>query len=267
LKAPASKCCQRDVNRQMIEKTGYNFVYLRTSPVFHRRDCKVCLAARSEADILGSIYYETAAKERRPCRLCHPVPLVSREEYERQKQREAQRNISSKKVVDVKLITGETVTIKPNRVCGWCHYRLHRGALTRALLKEHECLGKNCRHLERNAKCPYWGELEKKKQAKSEKKTQQKAEEERLQMLLENWQACLDEMNSDMFIVRVAKDTPSVYRIFYVSDNRFADGNRYPDFLASLRALHPSYRINLRHIRDVDGHFVTTDEYLARRRV
>lgn len=71
-------------------------------------------------------------------------------------------------------------------------------------------------------------------------------------------------MESDMYIVRVAKDAPSVYRVFYVSDNSFADGNRYPDFLDTLKFLHPHYRINLRHIRDVDGHFVTTDEYMTR---
>lgn len=71
-------------------------------------------------------------------------------------------------------------------------------------------------------------------------------------------------MESDMYIVRVAKDAPSVYRIFYVSNNSFADGNRYPVFLDTLKFLHPHYRINLRHIRDVDGHFVTTDEYMTR---
>ena len=69
-----------------------------------------------------------------------------------------------------------------------------------------------------------------------------------------------------MYIVRVAKDAPSVYRIFYVLDNRFADGNRYPAFLETLKFLHPHYRINLRHIRDVDGHFVTYDEYMNRAR-
>ena len=67
-----------------------------------------------------------------------------------------------------------------------------------------------------------------------------------------------------MYIVRVVRDAPSVYRIFYVSDNRFADGNRYPAFLEALKSLHPQYRIILRHIRDVDGHFVTYDEYMNR---
>ena len=89
---------------------------------------------------------------------------------------------------------------------------------------------------------------------------------EHLRVLTESWQEYLDDMDSDMYIVRVAKETPSLYKIFYVSDNRFADGNRYPHFLDTLKFVHPHYRIQLRHIRDVDGHFVTTSEYLNRRR-
>ena len=91
-------------------------------------------------------------------------------------------------------------------------------------------------------------------------------EEADLKALSESWQSYLNDMESDMMIVRVAKDAPSVYSIFYDSDKRFADGNRYPDFLETLKFVHPHYRINLRHIRDVDGHFVTTDEYLTRPR-
>ena len=71
-------------------------------------------------------------------------------------------------------------------------------------------------------------------------------------------------MESDLYIVRVQKEHPGFYKLFYVSDNSFADGNRYPEFLETLRHLHPFWRVHLRHIRDVDGHFVTKDEYFSR---
>ena len=97
-------------------------------------------------------------------------------------------------------------------------------------------------------------------------KMQRAMEANSLRELAESWQACLDEMASDMLIVRVARDSPSRYKIFYVSENRFADGNRYPEFLETLKLAHPQYYISLRHIRDVDGHFVTRDEYVCRNR-
>ena len=123
-------------------------------------------------------------------------------------------------------------------------------------MKEHDCLGKSCRYFERDEKCPYWKHLELQKQAEEKRKAQiqkekqQKAmDSEHLRVLTESWQEYLDDMDSDMYIVRVAKETPSLYKIFYVSDNRFADGNRYPNFLDTLKFVYPHYRIQLRHIR------------------
>ena len=54
--------------------------------------------------------------------------------------------------------------------------------------------------------------------------------------------------------------------VFYVSDFAFADGIRFPEFLETVRFFIPFYRLNLRHIRDVDGHFVTIEEYRQRMR-
>ena len=68
-----------------------------------------------------------------------------------------------------------------------------------------------------------------------------------------------------MQIVRVDTEGKNRYRVFYVSENPFADGDRFPDFLDTVRACFPEYCLHLRHIRDMDGHFVTIEEY--RRRV
>ena len=53
-----------------------------------------------------------------------------------------------------------------------------------------------------------------------------------MRILANSWNAYLEELQYDMKIIRVPEDT--LYRIFFVSDNRFADGNRYPEFLEML---------------------------------
>ena len=85
-----------------------------------------------------------------------------------------------------------------------------------------------------------------------------------LQYLADFWQSGLDQMESDMYIVRIEEENAFRYRVFYVSDNPFADGNRFSAFLDLVKASHPQHSVNLRHIRDVDGHFVTRDEYFRR---
>ena len=67
-----------------------------------------------------------------------------------------------------------------------------------------------------------------------------------------------------MQIVRVDAEAKNRYRVFYVSENPFADGDCFPDFLDAVRSCFPEYLIRLRHIRDMDGHFVTIEEYRQR---
>ena len=276
-KTPQPKPTQRERNQRTIDRTEYNFLFLRNSEVFHRRSCKACLAAKSSSDILGAVHYETAANGRRPCKVCRPAPLESAVDQIEKKPTGEKHEDAHKRaelqheIVRVKMLTGETISIKRKNVLGWCHHRMHKGAVNRALMAEHNCLGKKCPFLERNTQSTYWDNHDSQQKAKealkeklrSEKK-QQLAEEEHLLQLTADWRSYLADLDSDMYIVRVAKASPSVYKVFYVSDNRFADGNRYPLFLDTLKSHHPDYKIDLRHIRDVDGHFVTTTEYRAR---
>ena len=108
---------------------------------------------------------------------------------------------------------------------------------------------------------------QRKKEGEKSLERQKKAQAESDTRILANsWNAYLEELQYDMQIIRVPEDTPLSYRIFYVSDNRFADRNRYPEFLEMLKQTFPRSWLFLRHIRDADGHFVTRDEYSLRRR-
>ena len=271
------KLSQRERNQKLIDNSQYNYLYLKGSEVFHRRSCKACLSAKSQTEILGSVYYDTAAKGRRPCKLCKPVPLLleapitDKELAYREKLKSRQLNDYTKEIIKVKMLTGNVISIRRGHVLGWCHHELHPGAISKAIMDDHDCLGKNCPFLERNCQSPFWSAYEAQQESKEKRKEKlreqklKKAQEEReLLALTENWRSRLAELGSDMHIVRVSKDTQFEYRIFYVSDNSFADGNRFPEFLATLKTRHPHFRFFLRHIRDLDGHFVTREEYRQR---
>ena len=174
-------------------------------------------------------------------------------------------------VISTEMITGEVIQIKRHNIVGWCHNSIHKGALNKSLLQEHDCLGKNCHFLARNCQSSFWKDLELKQKAKEKRKSnarwekaQKYIEEDELRSLKDEWQSWLDEMGSDMLIVRLEKTPPGLFKVFYVSANRFADGNRFPGFLERVKQSYPQYRLILRHIRDVDGHFVTRVEYNAR---
>lgn len=96
------------------------------------------------------------------------------------------------------------------------------------------------------------------------RKAQEAAAETMLQNLTALSQSYIDDAGYSMQVVRVDKEQNNRYRVFYVSENPFADANRFPDFLETVRFFFPNYRLNLRHIRDVDGHFVTIEEYQQR---
>lgn len=66
----------REQNARWVQASPYNYIYLKNSPVFHRRECRLVLNSK---ELLGSVHYRTAAKGRRPCKVCRPLPLSTQE--------------------------------------------------------------------------------------------------------------------------------------------------------------------------------------------
>ena len=267
---------QREINRKRVADSQYNYIYLKGSVVFHRPSCPLWLNAANEKDICGSVYYKTAAKKRRPCQRCRPEPLP--QELRQPPPAPSKpaavppERPSADEVVSVRLLTGQTVTTERGMIVGMCHFPLHPGAVDKQLCKKHDCLGKQCAFFTPNADSFYLASLkqiEQEKQRRKEQarreKTQQAEQENDLRRLKEEWQALLDEQGADMQIVRIERTPDRAYLIFYVSDNRFADANRFPAFIQAVREGPPRRRIILRHIRDLDGHFVTRNEFAVRR--
>lgn len=165
-KMPQPARTQREKNQRTIDKSQYNYLFLKGSEVFHRRECKICMNAGSEGRILGSVHYDTAAKDHRPCKLCKPVPFLvtapisAAELLRRERVKTGATSKYNNEIIKAKMLGGDVIDIKRGKIVGWCHHRMHKGAVNKAILKAHDCLGKNCPYLERNCQSPYWAALE-----------------------------------------------------------------------------------------------------------
>lgn len=278
---PKESVPRRERNRAIIDSTQFLYIYSPGSDVFHTRACPRMLSARM---IQGCGYYITAVKKRRPCKICKPEP----DEHSLEKMRQTESWLSARQKrqkaepdpkvayyrerIKVRVIGDEIMEVPRGYIVGYCRNSIHPGHLTKSLVKRHGCIGKQCIDLQRYD-VPYWAAYEQQQQAKARMKQQRKDEKARLAAVEEAmgrmraaFQTYADETESGMDVIRVECPEPDVYTVFYVSDNRFADGDRFPALLAMIRQQHPGSRVVLRHIMDLDDHFMTREEYRALRR-
>ena len=265
----------RQCNREWVLSTNFNYIYLKNSPVFHRADCPLWTSAKNRADIFGSVTYETAAGTRRPCKHCIPMPQTvptPEAETPKQKKKKAASTPNPQALLSVHMVSGDNIFIRANNIVGWCHYKLHKGCLNQPLYVSHDCSGKQCAFFEANPCSSYLKGLknkqDKKTQANMQRKMEKEAqikEENRLVALKELWQQHADSLKLKIMLVRVVKEGDNAYRVLYVSDNNSPDENLYGNLIKKARLANPALRITLRHVRDVDGHCVTINEFLKRR--
>ena len=78
-------------------------------------------------------------------------------------------------VLDIHMANGCKCKMKESKIIGFCHCRLHKGYLNASILKEHECLRKNCFYLEKYEDRPFWVQREKAKENKLKSKEKMKA--------------------------------------------------------------------------------------------
>jgi len=66
------RAAQRKRTQEIIDNSEYAFIYTPNSTVFHRRECKIMLSAKT---VWGSIHYDKCIqKDLRPCKCCNPLP-------------------------------------------------------------------------------------------------------------------------------------------------------------------------------------------------
>jgi hypothetical protein len=266
---------RKERNQTFLAAENYNYYFASASGVFHRRTCPVLLRAK---ELSGCIRYDQAMEMHRPCKLCKPVADPEAEQkltrrsaakpaaFPRADETEEAKKWR-KEVITVLLLGDKRITIARKNLVGCCHNIIHPGRLTQKLMEEHECLQKNCRFFEKYPEATYWRAQEQKQIARlvsraRRKHKKEQAERERTQ--LAEFQACADQGEEPLKIIRVQHESANVYKIYYVSQYAFRDGNRFPTFVAAVRQAHPQYRLIFRHIQAEDGHFVTIQEYLNR---
>lgn len=272
---PSGLLSQREETARWVANSPYNYLFLADSPVFHRRGCKLILNSKQ---VLGSVHYGRAIQERRPCMVCKPVQLTEEEEYSRAAARESlksrlkkaqstttvQETTKGDEVHRVKLLGGQRIEIRQKLLVGCCHNQIHPGKLTRQLMENHDCIGKKCHFFEKYEDASYWLECAQKAAARQQikqQKKEQKAQEKTRLSYQEEFQTYADDAGYVMKIIRVQEEETKAFKVFYVSENRFRDGNLFPNFLSRIQKEHPARSILMRHIQDMDGHFVTIEEY------
>lgn len=254
--------------RYTLNDAPFAYFYSKASKVFHTRSCRVLHAIK---DIQGCARYRTAAQGREPCKLCHPQEDAATSSAP--SKADQARKKHNDEVIRARMLGGDTIEIKRGKLVGCCHNLIHPGKMHKALLEQHDCLGKKCPFFEKYPESPYWeAEARKAKERAARKQEKKKtravalATESSMVKLREKLQACADATQSSMDVIRAEEAPNGLITVFYVSDNPFADGNRFQPFIAEALQRHHCRRIALRHIRDVDGHFVTREEFHARNR-
>jgi hypothetical protein len=194
-RAPAKEPIPRqEQNAKIIAASSYNYLYAPNSEIFHCRNCKQLLRVKK---LLGSVYYQTASQNRRPCKLCHP-DLQTIIDHPSKEHAEAETGKSE--LVKARLLGNQCVILPQTRIVGCCHNLLHPGKLTKRLMTQHDCLGKNCRYFEKYEDAGYWKECDRKKEQKRTarqlqriKREQEAATEAILQNLAELFQSYIEE--------------------------------------------------------------------------
>ena len=273
---PPTGLTRRELTAQRIARTCFNYIYLPDSPVFHRRDCKLVLNSK---EFFGSVRYRTAARHRRPCKVCKPIPEYTVEQEQEYREEVRQRALRSaekdrqireaNEVIHVRLLGNHPIDIRRKLLVGCCHNHLHPGRMTQKLMEEHDCLRKNCRFFEKYEEASYWRAQAEKNAARQKaklEKQQKRSREAEILSYKELFQSYADAIGYSLQLVRVQEDPPGIFKIFYVSENPFRDGGCFPNFISMIQEKHPRCRILMRHIQDLQGHFVTIDEYAQIRR-
>lgn len=167
-------------------------------------------------------------------------------------------------VITVCLITGQTLSIKRGKIPGYCHYIHHPGCLTRALIIEHDCLGRACNCLEKFPEHNFWKEPEQmmpKKLPPAEKRRRRReaisAKEETNRKWFAYARSLAESMKCEIEILQIKKvENERRIIVYYLSDYSEDDWYLYHDFAKRLGGYLKAY-IELRHIKDMHGNYVT----------
>lgn len=181
----------------------------------------------------------------------------------------------------LKLVDGSYQVIKPEKIVGYCNYRLHRGYITANSVKSHDCIAKNCPYLQKfDGNSTYWSFVESEEKKKRDRKAKikdikaQKTSREvemnsRFENIKQQAQGIADRLDMGIIITRVAYLNPEKnryeYVINYVSDLYDNDWHQYIDIAYTLGHTQGGKYI-LRKLKLPNGKYATIDDWEHRTR-
>ena len=162
------------------------------------------------------------------------------------------KNIQKRKV---RLINGKYTIVNTDQIVGFCYSPVHRGYITKKLLKEHDCIKKNCNKLERMEDYPFWKNYIKKKEQRDSAKAKKKVKSELNDLMLQS--AIELSQNTDIHIHYISADLSgrNKYTIFYTSGCSYDDSNRYSCIAKQMNKLY-SRHFRMKHIKNQYGEYV-----------
>lgn len=166
---------------------------------------------------------------------------------------------STQEYTECILASGKAEIVNKKNLIGFCHYAEHKGYITRAVLKTHDCDSKKCHYLERFEDHPFWVERKRQKDRRKNNKLMAKNTAKKREKKEEAYKAIAiqlaKKLHYRMEIVSVRKDgSEDRYIVFYISPHSFDDRSYFSGIEAGLeRSIHRP--VELRHIKEADGSY------------
>lgn len=171
---------------------------------------------------------------------------------------------NNNEIMVVYTINGAKAESSLKGIVGYCNCLTHPGYLFKNDYIKHDCKNKSCAFFIEN---PYSSFILNQRLKQREKDRIKRKEKEKnnykkfLERVRSEFQQYADEVEPDMYIVRVNVDR-AVYTIYYVS-NVYNHFKGMHEALASrIRKRLPKIILRFVHIKAIDGHYFTKDEYM-----
>lgn len=177
--------------------------------------------------------------------------------------------IKGKTTIWVKTIEGDRKEVRIKNIVGFCHYKHHKGIITKNLFKSHDCVGRSCYYFHKFSKYPFWENLEKQKAA--DKAFHERENEKKISKvyvsndILSDISTMMSVHPLPTVVTSITRVTPNKIQINYVTDRDYDD---HVDFNGIRNKLQTKYsqQFKLQHTKLPNGEYAKISDYLNRRK-
>lgn len=177
--------------------------------------------------------------------------------------------IKGKTILTVKTIEGERKDVRVKNIVGFCHYKHHKGIITKNLFKSHNCDSRGCYYFQKFSEYPFWENVEKQKEAErifAERKKEKKISKVYISNdILSDISKMMSEHPLPTIVTSITRVNPNRIQINYVTDRDYDDHVDFNGIRNRLQAKY-SQQFKLQHIKLLSGEYAQISDYLSRRK-